>query len=94
MFALVVANLGMAVPSAPGYVGVFHSAVVVSLSSFDVDPSQALAAAIVLHAAVFGAFIVGGLYYLARGHRTGASRGGLGDLVARAQPIDKSPQPG
>ena len=84
-FVLVVTNLGMAVPSAPGYVGVFHSAVVVSLAPYGIEASQALAAAIVMHAAIFGSFSVGGLYYLARGTAGGGSRSGLLDLLTRAR---------
>jgi hypothetical protein len=79
---LAVTNLGMAVPSAPGYVGVFHSAVVLSLAPYGVPPTAATAAAIVLHAVIFGMFIVGGIYYLARGQGTQA---GLGGLVAQAR---------
>jgi glycosyltransferase 2 family protein len=66
-FLLVVTNLGMAVPSAPGYVGVYHALVVVGLAVFGVPETSALSAAIVLHAAVFGFFLVGGLFYLWRG---------------------------
>ncbi len=82
LFVLAVTNLGMAVPSAPGYVGVFHSAVVVSLAPFGVDATAATAAAIVLHATIFGVFIAGGLYFLARGQST---QSGLGGLVAQAR---------
>ncbi|MFN0070000.1 MAG: lysylphosphatidylglycerol synthase transmembrane domain-containing protein [Chloroflexota bacterium] len=66
-FVLVVSNLGMAVPSAPGYVGVYHALIVVSLGAFDVPETIALSAAIVLHASVFGFFLVGGVIYLWRG---------------------------
>ncbi len=93
VFVLTVTNLGMAVPSAPGYVGVFHSAVVVSLAPFAVDASQALAAAIVIHAAVFGTFIVGGLYFLIRGQLGQLGEAGLGGLVARAQSAAHEAQP-
>ena len=76
LFSLVVTNLGMAVPSAPGYIGVFHQLVVESLLPFGVDRDQALAAAIVMHAIVFGNFVVGGLWLLWRG---GYSLRGLRD---------------
>lgn len=66
-FLLVVSNLGMAVPSAPGYVGVYHALVVVSLGSFGISETAALSAGIVLHTVVFGYFLVGGLIYLWRG---------------------------
>jgi glycosyltransferase 2 family protein len=76
VLTLVVTNIGMAVPSAPGYVGVFHGLVVLSLQPFGVDPSHALGAALILHAIVFGTFVVGGLWFLLRG---GHSLGGLRD---------------
>jgi uncharacterized protein (TIRG00374 family) len=89
LFVLAVTNLGMAVPSAPGYVGVFHSAVVVALAPYGVAPTAATAAAIVLHAVIFGTFIVGGVFFLARGR---SSQAGLGGLVAQARnATDPSP---
>ena len=44
------ASLGMAVPTAPGYLGVYHGIVVACLALFDVPTDEALALAIVLHA--------------------------------------------
>jgi glycosyltransferase 2 family protein len=67
MLALVVTNLGMAAPSAPGYVGVFHLLLVESLQPFGVDRSHALGAAVIVHTIIFGNFIVGGLWFLWRG---------------------------
>jgi hypothetical protein len=83
LFVLVATNLSMVVPSAPGYVGVFHSVVVESMRAFGYDPNQALAAAFVFHAVVFGFFIVGGGYYLIRSFGNGRGLG-LGGLVAQA----------
>ena len=82
-FLVVVTNLGMAVPSAPGYVGVYHALVVVSLGVFGVPETAALSAAIVLHATVFGFFLLGGLVYLWRGEFS------LSQLIsgARAQQV-------
>jgi uncharacterized protein (TIRG00374 family) len=82
-FLVVVTNLGMAVPSAPGYIGVYHALVVVSLGVFGVPETAALSAAIVLHATVFGFFLLGGLVYLWRGQFS------LGQLIsgARAQQV-------
>lgn len=75
LFSLVVTNLGMAVPSAPGYVGVFHALLVESLRPFGIDPNQALGAAIVMHAFVFGNFVLGGIWFLWRGgHSLGSLR--------------------
>ncbi len=51
--ALVVAitNLGMVVPSSPGYVGVYHYLVVLALSAFAVERELALGFAVVFHLA-------------------------------------------
>ena len=76
LFVLVVSNLGMVVPSAPGYVGWYHWVMKESLLPFGVDPNHAVGAAIVMHALVFGNFILGGLWFLWRG---GYSLGGLRD---------------
>jgi uncharacterized protein (TIRG00374 family) len=74
LLALVVTNLGMAVPSAPGYVGPYHYLVVESLAPFGVDRNQAVGAAVIIHAIVFGNFIIGGLLCL---WRSGQTLGGL-----------------
>ena len=57
---LVATNLGMTVPSAPGYVGVYHYIAVQSLRVFGVDESSGLAVAFVLHAVGFGVFTLAG----------------------------------
>jgi uncharacterized protein (TIRG00374 family) len=79
LLTLVVTNIGMAVPSAPGYAGVFEGLVVLSLLPYGVDETQALAAALILHATIFGNFILGGLWFLWRGgHSLRALRGASG----------------
>lgn len=57
---LVTTNLGMTVPSAPGYVGVYHYIAVQTLRLFGVDESAALAFAFALHALGFGSFTLAG----------------------------------
>jgi glycosyltransferase 2 family protein len=52
-FMLAATLLGVAVPSLPGYVGVFEAAGVAALSVFGVPPDQGLAAALVLHGMVY-----------------------------------------
>lgn len=52
-FMLAATLLGVAVPSLPGYVGVFEAAGVAALSVFGVKPDQGLAAALVLHGMVY-----------------------------------------
>ncbi len=55
---LVVTNLGMAVPSAPGYVGVYHYLVALCLSAYGIDAERSTAAALVLHLLLFGSLAV------------------------------------
>ncbi len=50
LFVLVVINLGSAIPSSPGYVGVYHFLAVLALSVWKVDHGPALAYAIGTHA--------------------------------------------
>jgi hypothetical protein len=54
LLALCVTLLGVAIPSAPGYVGVFEASAVAALSVFDVPSSVALGYALVLHALHYG----------------------------------------
>lgn len=67
IFQMVVINLGMVVPSAPGYVGVFEGLSVVALTPYGLDAAQALAYALALHTLVYGTFIVVGLWFVWRG---------------------------
>ena len=52
-FMLAATLLGVAVPSLPGYVGVFEAAGVAALTVFGVPADQGLAAALVLHGMVY-----------------------------------------
>jgi hypothetical protein len=52
-FMLAVTMVGVAVPSSPGYVGVFEAAGVLALSVFAVPKEQALAGALIIHAMVY-----------------------------------------
>jgi uncharacterized protein (TIRG00374 family) len=52
-FMLPVTLLGGAIPSTPGYLGVFEAAGVLALSVFGVRESQALAVALLLHGIVY-----------------------------------------
>jgi len=88
IFLMVVSNLGMVVPSAPGYVGVFHALAVLSLGAFGVDPSYAMGYAVVLHATVYSTFIIVGLLCAWRGgYRLSDLRPGQGG-AAPAPPAD------
>jgi glycosyltransferase 2 family protein len=63
-FLAVVTSAGQAVPSSPGYVGVFHGAAVLALTTFGVDPASALGSAVLIHAFSYGALVVAGLIAL------------------------------
>ncbi|MEW6566743.1 MAG: lysylphosphatidylglycerol synthase transmembrane domain-containing protein [Chloroflexota bacterium] len=54
LLALCVTLLGVAIPSAPGYVGVFEASAVAALAVFGVGGGIALGFALVLHALHFG----------------------------------------
>jgi uncharacterized protein (TIRG00374 family) len=57
---------GVALPSSPGYIGVFELAVVVSLALYGVAQGPAFAFAVTYHAATFLPIILLGMYSLAR----------------------------
>lgn len=65
-FVLVVINLGSAIPSSPGYVGVYHYLAVLALSVWGIDRSPALAYAIGTHALNMLANVGLGVIFLAR----------------------------
>jgi glycosyltransferase 2 family protein len=66
LFVLVVINLGSAIPSSPGYVGVYHYLAVLALSVFSIDRSPALAYAFGTHALNMLANVGLGAFFLAR----------------------------
>ena len=53
MFTIGVASIGVALPSSPAYIGVLEAALVSALSLFGIDPSLALAYALVAHVIYF-----------------------------------------
>ena len=70
LFVLALVSLSFAVPASPGYVGVFHLAVVSALKPFDVDGATALSYAFVAHLIAFVPPMILGAAYL---WRTGTS---------------------
>ena len=66
VFVLCVAALGVMVPSSPGYVGVFHYAVVLALTVFGVAKDQALSYALVLHGVNYITLVALGFLFAAR----------------------------
>ncbi len=65
-FVLVVVNLGSAIPSSPGYIGVYHYLAVLALSMWVPERGPALAYAIGTHALITLANISLGSFFLAR----------------------------
>ena len=63
---LVVTQVGGAVPTVPGRIGVFHALVVFTLGMFGIESGIALGYAVVMHIVVFGTQIVLGLAALWR----------------------------
>ncbi len=64
--ALAFVGLGVSVPSAPGYVGVFHWAAILAVSLFGVPRSDAIAFALVYHVAQFVPITLLGWIYMLR----------------------------
>jgi glycosyltransferase 2 family protein len=63
-------GLGIAVPSAPGYVGVWHAAAVLAVTVFGVPPSSAVAYALLYHGGQFVPITLLGWMFLVREHIT------------------------
>ena len=76
---LVALHIGIAPPSSPGRLGVFHAIALLSLQAFGVERSPALAYAVVLHLVVYLPQLVPGAVFLAwdllRGRGTVGERG-------------------
>ena len=66
MLLMAVLQLGVALPSLPGRIGIFEGLSVVVLALFGIDPDTAFAVGLVLHAVVFVPPILLGLYYVWR----------------------------
>ncbi len=64
LLVVIATNLALVFPSAPAAVGVFEAAVVFALDSYGVSNSQALAAAVVLHALNLFPFLACGVWAL------------------------------
>jgi len=60
---LVMAGIGVTIPSSPGYVGTYHYLTMQGLAIFGVDQSHALSFVIVLHLFSFLPITLGGLFY-------------------------------
>jgi uncharacterized membrane protein YbhN (UPF0104 family) len=63
-------GLGVAIPSAPGYIGVFHAAAMLALTIFGVPATAAFGFALLFHATQILAVTFVGWIYLLREHVT------------------------
>ena len=79
-------GLGVSIPSAPGYIGVFHVAAKLATEIFGVSEPEALGYAIVFHATNFVPITVIGWLFLLREHVT------LGEAI-RASATGTEPGP-
>jgi glycosyltransferase 2 family protein len=75
--------LGVAIPSAPGYIGVFHAAATIALTIFGVPATTAFGCALLFHATQILPITAIGWIYLLREHLTlsDATRGGASQQV-------------
>ena len=64
IFLLVVLQVGVAVPSSPGRIGVFHYITVLALSVFSIAKEPALSCGIILHLIVYVPLTLLGAYYI------------------------------
>jgi uncharacterized protein (TIRG00374 family) len=78
LMLMVVLQMGVAVPSLPGRVGVFEGLCIVSLALFGVERDAAFAVGLVLHAVVFVPPTLLGLYYTWRVKALAQQRGVAG----------------
>jgi uncharacterized protein (TIRG00374 family) len=74
---LAIVNLGLIIPSAPGFVGTFQFLCVIALGLFQIPESQALGFAIIYHLSQYVPTTVAGFYYLGKEHLT------LGQLASQ-----------
>lgn len=82
LFLLVFVNLGIMVPSAPGYIGTYQFFARLALASFAVSPERALGLALVSHAIQYFLVTGVGLVVLWREQLT------LGRVLSGAPPLD------
>jgi hypothetical protein len=67
---LTVVGFGISIPSAPGYIGVWHAAAVLALSIFGVSQATAVGYALLYHASQFVPITLAGWLFLLREHMT------------------------
>lgn len=67
---LIIVNLGLVIPSAPGFVGTFQFFCVIALGLFQIQQSQALGFAIVYHLSQYVPTTLAGFYFLGKENLT------------------------
>jgi uncharacterized protein (TIRG00374 family) len=92
LFVVVLTSTGQAVPSSPGYVGVYHAAATFALTAFGVDPATAVGIALITHAFSYGSLVVAGVVALWTGGysfgdvlKGSRSRGGISPATVPAE---------
>jgi uncharacterized protein (TIRG00374 family) len=94
LFLIVLTSSGQAVPSSPGYVGVYHALASFALTSFGVDPATAIGIAVITHAFSYGPLVVVGLVALwTGGYSFGDVLAGLSGRGSRASSPARSADP-
>ncbi len=66
VFALTIVNIGIAIPSSPGYVGTFHFLTILALGVFAIDKNAALGFAILVHLSEYIPTTLSGIFLLQR----------------------------
>lgn len=64
LFIVIVLQLGVAIPSSPGKIGVFHYLVIVGLAIFGVPKDIGLTVGVVSHLMIYAPIAILGLFYL------------------------------
>ncbi len=86
---LVVVSISILIPSSPGFIGVYHGGVVLTLGYYGIEASssEAVSCALVLHAAQFIPVTLMGFYYL---YKEGLSLSQLGKEALEKSENDQS----
>jgi uncharacterized protein (TIRG00374 family) len=74
LLLVVVLNIGIMIPSSPGFIGIFQYLCILSLSFFDIPKESALAFSVVLHATQYLPVTLLGWFFWAREDLTTAER--------------------
>jgi glycosyltransferase 2 family protein len=66
LWVMIATNLGMAVPSAPGYLGVFHAIIIAALTPFVADKNLLVGYAVIMHLSGFLPVVILGAFFTLR----------------------------